>query len=101
MENMGFETGEAEEAIRRSNLNIAKAMEDLLAQRTTAATSTPAPQMVMASPPIMAKRKIEAKNLSKEIQIWIDHIFISLYEVSSYIMIIGLLFIFFHEKQCM
>ena len=89
MENMGFEAGEAEEAIRRSNLNLEQAMEDLLAQRTNriAAAIAPAQQVMMASTPAIAKRKIEAKNLFKEIQIWIDHILISLYEVSSYIMI--------------
>ena len=83
MQNMGFEPGESEEALRRHDLNVIEAINEITKNRDTMAYSGP-----VIRPPPLKNRKIEPKELPKEIEGWID-VFLStmyeaLYSISGY-----------------
>ena len=81
---MGFEPGESEEALRRHDLNVEEAISELFRNREN---NNPYSAPVIRPPPLK-NRKIDPKELPKEIEGWID-VFLStmyeaLYSISTY-----------------
>lgn len=78
---MGFEAVDAEDALRRNDLNIENAITDLIARREEAMKYQ---ENLLKGPPKpvtkIGMRKIEATELSHEIETWLDSFLCSLYE---------------------
>ena len=79
---MGFDQTEAEDALRRNDLDVDKSIMDIISRRDE---MMKAQEIMMTSPapiprPKAGIRKLEAKGIHKEVEGWLDYLLASLYE---------------------